>query len=234
MLNGICVAPIYKILFNQLLGTTTMRSVIFTSYLCGAVRLPPPPSGRETMVRVAIYFLLFILLIFSRASSAEISWSFHLINKTTVVTGNNVISVYGALENSLISDETLVISAPCDGCFFNVTSAVLTTDPDIFNYYTFDEGPLGTQDLSSILTGVSVSPGNYIDFLFYSLVPTATPIPAGEYRIEYNSLGLNVNNFFSFNDGGSLIVSVVPEPTTYWLFLAGLACLYVAFRWRSA
>lgn len=178
-------------------------------------------------------WLLLNLLMFSAGVRADISWSFQLINDSVLVSGNDVVSVYGSLVNSSLSDEALIISEPCDTCSYNVTSAALTTDPNLFNYYSFDEGPLGAQDLSSLLTGISIQPGSSLSFLFYSLVPTASPVPTGIYHVDYNALGLQAGGLFLFNDGGVFSITVVPEPDSWAMLLAGLSLVGWSVRRRK-
>lgn len=183
------------------------------------------------MIRVTSYLLPLILLTISCASRADVSWSFDLDSHAATVSNNAEIPVFGVVTNSLTSTEPLVIPQPCDGCFFNAVSLVGSYQ-NVWDYYSLDEGPRGAQDLSASLAGASISPGNSLKFLFYTLVPIANLVPNGEYIFGVNMLSITYPAQ-SFYDGGAFTVSVVPEPTISSLLIVGIMGLFMLVHFRS-
>jgi len=188
--------------------------------------------------------------IFSGMAQAALVWTWELNNQSYIVGTTDIIRVTGTIYNDPTSTVTLqgldeFIDKSSVGGFDTPRIGAIFTSEVSGIFYT-DSGPLGAVTLQSQFQGVVISPGSSYTFDLFSFIPgigptsfdptpELVPAPIGTYTIS--SVGLSIDGFGDGSGpglygGGSLEITVVPLPSSLFLFVSGILGMMYSQKWR--
>jgi len=177
-------------------------------------------------IRTAVVFAS--ILIWPQFGLAALVWDWSIINPVQAVGPNEVITFEAIIANDASStvimqnlDEHVDESAS-GGIVFDRLSLIAGASQEIFDFYDFDIGPIGSATLQSQFAGVELLPGEAFEFTLLSMVPGNGPIPSSVYTKIFTSISVNVDGSFSFLLGDPVEVTVVPVPSAALLFVGPL------------
>jgi len=155
---------------------------------------------------------------------ADVDWRFDIETTTFDVASGESFEVLGRVTNLATSTSPLAVPE-CDGCLRWTRLIFGSPTTGVFDQYAFD-----TSVTADELAGIELAPGESILFTVYTASPLGPAVAPGVYDLTVHSLHLPG---LGSREGGSVQITVVPEPEQWALLLAGLGVTGWAARRRE-
>lgn len=181
------------------------------------------------MRQLSSFALAGALVLSAPAARAAVDWTFVIENPDVVVDPLDSFSIRGRITNLATSTASLTVAQPCEGCVVPVSLLIGAEGGAIWDLYAIDMTLAG-----KALAGVSLAPGESFSFTAYAGVPSHGPVPAGRYRLAFHGLYLAGYDLSGDGLGNPVSITVVPEPSSLALAIAGAAFVAAARRPRHA
>lgn len=204
----------------------TLSASIMASVIACFIRWPASCLTHGVVrgkVMKANAVIIFVIMLFASLANAGVNWTFDIANPNVVMNQTDSLYVFGQITNLTNSDEPLIVQNVCPTCVAPVSLLIGVSDTATLDIFNTDIRVLDT------LAGVYLDPGTSLVFLAYVLTPKNGSAPLGNYGFEIHDLFLNG---YGYQSGGSIHVSVVPEPEISIYLLSGLLIGYLVFSRR--